>query len=289
MAEGNANAWDHMNRARIIDEVRDRLRDPMIIHQSPTGLCGPLSIVMEFARRKPARYVSAVKELLETGKLTCATGRVIRAEEELRQAPVIAGKIGQVDWLLAATMRDDANVWEDVDDDANGLESITLWGAQRGWTRDLLDLPTGAWETCFFEGDVGCMRMAQEAVKARGTAFFLIDANLIKKDHVGPTGGVVVDVIGLTTPGPQENVSWQTSRHKAREEPGEFSEMVPSKADNFPPDHWVVYLGGLRLGSDPDDDDLVNIRLWSWGGEYKVSGTIDAFTEYLYGVVTGES
>ena len=69
-------------------------------------------------------------------------------------------------------MRDDANIWEDVDDDANGLESLTFWGDERSWTQDVLDLPLGGWETCFSWGEIDCMRHAQNAVKAGGVAFF---------------------------------------------------------------------------------------------------------------------
>jgi hypothetical protein len=271
LAASGGNLWDHMERQVIVAEIRDRLRDPMIIDQHPTGLCGPMSVVMEFARRAPLRYVLAVKEILETGKLTCPTGRVIEAEEELRQEPKIVGNIGQVDWLLAATMRDDENIWEDVDDNANGLESMTFWGEQRDWVRDLLDLPNGGWETCFNWGEVDCMKQAQEAVNAGGVAFFLIDSNLLKD------GGS----------DDEEEMRWRRSIHTARKPPSPLSGEVHSKDDDFPPDHWVAYLGGLNLGDDPDDNDAVSIRLWSWGREYVVTGTVGAFTEYLYAVVTG--
>ncbi|HVF74036.1 MAG TPA: hypothetical protein VM938_03225 [Acidimicrobiales bacterium] len=271
LADGSVNLWSHIDRATVVAELRDRLRDPAIIRQNPTGLCGPISIVVEFARRRPVQYVLAAKQLLETGKLVCPTGRVIVAEAELRKEPVASGTIGQVDWLLAATMRDDENIWEDVDDDANGLETITLWGEERGWTRDVLDLPNGGWETCFVEGEVRCMRKAQDAVNAGGVAFFLIDANLIKN------GG----------DDDEEPIHYRSSGHGARQAPSGFGGWVHSKDDDYPPDHWVIYLGGLNLGADPDDDDPVLFRVWSWGSEFELSGTVDAFSEYLYGVVTG--
>jgi hypothetical protein len=271
LAEGTVNVWDHMDRATIVTEISDRLRDPMIMDQDPTGLCGPLSIVMELARRNPVRYVQAAKELLEAGTLTCPTGRVIEADEELRAEPVIAGDIGQVDWLLTATMRDDENIWEDVDDDANGLESMTFWGEQRGWARDVLNLPSGGWETCFNWGEVDVMKKAQNAVNAGGVAFFLVDANLLKD------GGS----------DDEEDMHWRRSRHRARTSVPPLSTLVHSKDDDFPPDHWVVYLSGLNLVGDPDPDAPVSIRLWSWAREYVVTGTVDAFTEYLYAVATG--
>lgn len=275
LATGVTNTWSKMERARIVAEIRQRLRDPMIMAQSPTGLCGPLSIVMELARRSPTRYVLAAKELLEKGRLTCPTGRVIEAEDELREEPVTAGLIGQADWLVAATMRDDENIWEDVDDTANGIETITLWDEQRGWTRDVLNLPNGGSAICFSWGEIDCMKKAQNAVNSGGVAFFLIDSNLLKD------GGS----------DDEEDMWWRLLRRQLPNlSKTPVNTITHSKDDDLlPPDHWVVYLGGLNLGEDPDDADPVSIRLWSWGGEFEVTGTVDAFTEYLYGVVTGWS
>ncbi len=267
------NIWAHMSRATIVKELRDRLRDPLIMCQNPTGLCGPFAIMVELARRRPHRYVLAAKELLEHGRLTCPNGRVIYAEEELRQEPVAAGPIGQVDWLIAASMRDDANIWEDVDDDANGIESMTFWDEQRSWIRDVLDLPNGGWETCFSWGEIDCMRKAQNAVNAGGVACFLIDVNLLINGHSDR----------------EENMWWRKSAHIARKKPSGYGNKVHSKDDDIPPDHWVIYLGGFNLGSDPDDDDPIEIKLWSWGQVYKVTGTVDAFAEYLYAVTTGRN
>jgi hypothetical protein len=271
-ASGSGNLWTHLNRKTIVGEISDRLRDPIILRQSPTGLCGPFAILMEFIRRDPAGYVKAARELLETGRMTCPTGRLIEAEAELRQEPKISGPIGDVDWLLAATMRDDENIWEDVDDDANGLESMTFWDEQRGWIRDVLNLANGGWETCNVWGEISCMKKAEQAVKAGGVAFFLVDANVIKDG-------------GSDT---EEEMWFRRSFHRRRAAPTAFeADAIHSKNDDFPPDHWVAYLGGLNLGSDPDDDDPVSIDLWSWGRRYRVTGTVGAFTEYLYAVCTG--
>ncbi|MGZ3415593.1 MAG: hypothetical protein ACXVAT_17375 [Isosphaeraceae bacterium] len=272
LASGNTNLWQHLTRATIVREISDRLRDPMIMSQTPTGLCGPFAILMDMARSSPARYVEMVRELLETGRYTCPTGRVIEAEEELRQQPKAPGPIGEVDWLLATAMRDDENIWEDVEGDANGLESMTFWGEQRGWIRDVLDLPGGGWETCFWWGETECMKKADASVKAGGVAHFLIDANLL-------TDG------GSDT---EEDMWFRYSEHTARSAPTTFPVTNQhSKDDDFPPDHWVAYLGGLQLSTDPDDSDVVDMMLWSWGRRYHVTGTVGSFAEYLYAVCTG--
>lgn len=269
LAAGGADVWKEIDRATVVAELRDRIRDPGIISQNPTDLCGPLAVVVEFARRDPARYVAAAAELLAKGTLTTPSGEVIEADEDLRERPVPSGAIGVVDWLLAATMRDDANVFEDVDD-GQGLEGLTLWGAMSDWTHDVLNL-NSHWETCFQWGELEALLMAQEAIDAGGTAFLLIDANLIKNggdDH-------------------EEDVRFRRRDHDARKPVGSPGAWTHSKDDNFPPDHWVVYLGGLTP-SNPTEDDQITLRLWSWGGEYEISGTADSFGEYLYAVVTGK-
>jgi hypothetical protein len=248
--------------------LRDRLRDPAIMRQTPTDLCGPFAILVELARRNPVGYVKAAAELLDKGTLTTPTGEVIEAEEDLRERPVQDGPIGHVDWLLAATMRDDENITEDVDD-GQGLEGMTLWGAMADWTRDILNLDSH-WETCFHFGELDALLHAQDALDAGGVAFFLIDANLIKdgKDDQ------------------EEDMRWRSTQHERRSPVGPPGPWTHSEDDAFPPDHWVVYLGGLTPRT-PDGDDTITLRLWSWGREYTLSGTADSFGEYLYAVVTG--
>jgi hypothetical protein len=271
LADGHTNLWKYLDRPTLVREIRDRLRDPMAVDQATTDLCGPFAILMELARRAPDRYVRFARKLVETGKFNCPNGDVIKAEAELRDEPGAIKVIGQVNWLLAATMRDDANVWEDVDDDASGLEAYTNWGAMDRWTRGLLDLQKGGWETCYVTNEIGCMKQAQNAIKKGGAAFFFIHSNLIK--HVdGDT---------------EEDAHYKWKGHTAGQIPGDFGSVAHSGDDGVTPNHWVVYLSGLNLGSDPQDDDKIRVRVWSWGREYIIICTVDTFTEYLWAVVTG--
>ena len=61
-------------------------------------------------------YVKAVGQLLETGKWTTLTGRVIGADEDLR-ADLSPPNIKDADWIFAATMRDDPIVRAGVESD----------------------------------------------------------------------------------------------------------------------------------------------------------------------------
>jgi hypothetical protein len=270
---GTANVWGHMNRSGLVGEARARIRDPGIIRQQFTGLCGPLAVVFELARRRPEEFVRATIELVESGKFTTLGGRVIEAEEELRdEVPTAPAKtppwppIADIDWLFAATLRDDENIVDDVDDDANGWESITLWGAMRDWTHNVLGLTAG-WKTTLISGEMDAMRWGQDAIDAGGVAFLLVDSFLLRD------GGN----------DDEEDMHWRKRRHIAGQSLEPFGPQKHSLDDDslFPPDHWVAYLGASTLKAQ------VSLTVWCWGEEYRVTGSDDSLGEYLYAVVRG--
>src|SRR5262249_44233469 len=177
VASGGSNAWKQIDRSKVVDQIRDRIRDPGVMRQEQTSLCGPFSVLMQFSRRNPVHYVKAVGELLDTGKWTTLTGRVIEADEDLRADPS-PPNIKEADWILAAPMRDDpvvrngvesdltptpglgveaasikifADAMTDVSGGAGGgkdLEGLTTWSPMADWTHDILKLKYH-WETCF--------------------------------------------------------------------------------------------------------------------------------------------
>ena len=65
--------------------------------------------------------------------------------------------------------------------------------------------------------------------------------------------------------GPEEDMYWQRSRHKAGEPIKPFGPKTHSSDDNFPPDHWVAFLGGSDL-QNATDETKVSLRAWCWGG-----------------------
>ncbi|AKG22557.1 hypothetical protein [Calothrix sp. 336/3] len=277
LSQGTGNAWLQIDRQTIVDGIADRLRDPFIMRQQITSFCGPFAILVEWIRRDPVNFINSTKELLETGKFTCKTGRIIEAEDDLRKRPAQPA-IAQVEWLLAATIRDDENLTEDVNDGTD-IEGLTMMGAMTGWTEDILNLTaTELGGVLSSSGEDEMMHLAEVTVKAGGVAFLFIDSNMIK-------------------PGPndtEEEMYFQSFEHSPRSPEFSSSAKVHSKDDVWGLElfietlHWVSYLNGLNFGKPPESSDAVAIRLWSWGGEYVVTGTAEAFGEYLYGVVTGK-
>lgn len=274
IAAGGGHAWTHLHRAVIVSELRDRIRDPGIIRQKPTDLCGPFAVLVELGRREPWRYVRAAGQLLEDGTLSMVAGVEIVADADLRGRPLPAGWVfedwcpGEVDWMVSATMREAENVFEDIDD-GEGIEGMTLPGAMEQWTRDLLGLSSQLFE-CYHTDELEAMQVARHAVNAGGVAFLLVDANLIK-DGADDS---------------EENMRWQSAAHRRRQPVGSLGPLTHSEDDAWPPDHWVLYLGGLSP-ANPAEEDMITLKLWSWGSEFAMRGTAEAFGEYLYAVVAG--
>jgi hypothetical protein len=266
LARGRPTVWSHIDRAQLVGEIRDRLRDPAIVRQQSTHLCGPVAVAVELARREPAEYVRALTELLELGRFTTIGGTQVEAEAELR-AENVPASLDAADWMIAATMRDAGNMHEDVDDDARGLEAMTLWGAMAHWTRDVLGL-NSRWETTIHAGELRALRECQNAVDVGGSAFLLIDSELIRMGD-GET---------------EEDAWWRRALHIAGRPPEPYGPETHARDDNWPPDHWVIFLGDLSLAGDSYP---ASFRLWSWGSEFLVRGTADSLGEYVYAAVTG--
>ncbi len=266
-AAGTESAWSQLRREIVVGEIQDRLRDPAILTQNPTHLCGPFSLMFEMIRRSPSSYVSAVARLYETGGLPVFDGSSIDADDELRAKPSPAG-VGQVDWMIAATIREEENVFEDLDD-GRGIEGMSLPGSMERWVRDILGLRSELFE-CYHTDELEALQVARHAVEAGGVCFMLVDANLIKD------GG----------DDDESDMFWRRARHTVRMPVGVLESTIHSKDDAWPPDHWVVYLGDLNP-PDPSDDDQIRLKVWSWGSEFAVNGLAEDFGEYLYAVVAG--
>jgi len=270
-------AWKNIDRAAVVAGLRARVADPALISQQKTKFCGTAAVAFELARRDPARYVETVAAIYTDGAFTTKTGRRITAERELRDGAMPVPEtsspaIDAADWLLTATLRDDENGVFDIDgeDARSNIAGFTLRAEMAAWTRDILGLkPTIV--SCVTSGEVDAIRRADATLRAGGTALLLIDANLIK-DGTGNH---------------EEDISYQRINH-AGGQPGWKQPSLHSRDDGVY-DHWVVCLGDLQIASGANDDSKspMSVRLWSWGAEFVVSGTAEAFSEYLYTVVLG--
>lgn len=265
--------WPWLSRKQVADSVRSRLRDPAIMNQHSTGLCGPISILFELAQRNPAEYVRAAAQLFDDGEWVTPTGRKIVTHLDMRQERVPKG-MPAADWLIASTMRDDENWIEDVDGEGeanpfgtgyNGLETLTWPLEMKYWTEDILQL-SGDVDDCWAAGELDALRAGDRAVQNGGVAFLCIDARLLKHE-----------------PGDNEEDMWFSVRSHSTKGIGKWSPKRHSTDDSYVPTHWVPLTGRVII----DEAGAITAPVWSWAAEYLVTGSAESFTEYLYFVVIG--
>lgn len=269
-SSGKTPAWQHIRRDTVVEQLRGRIRNPGVMKQNPTDLCGPFSMLFEFARRRPATYVKAAGELLFDAKFTTLGGRVFHAAADLRTRPVPSGPVCSADWLFAATMRDDENVSDDIDD-GEGIEGITWPFELEEWVEDVLDLRSDYFP-CTLGGEMGALREGYDAVKAGGVAFLLVDSSLMHQEADD-----------------DEEDLWSVRSNYAVEGGkdgfGSVGGRVHCEDDaRLYPNHYVVLLGGLK---NTTSETQFRVKVWSFGAQFAFDGSGDGFGEYLYAVITG--
>lgn len=264
MAAEEGNAWADLSRAVIVDELRQRLRNPFVMEQRQTDLCGPFSILVEFALRRPTLYVNTAADLLRTGTFSAGNDKVFVADEDLRQRPKV-NYIAEVDWMFAATMRDSENISDDIDD-AQGLEGLTMPLEIEDWIAAVLRLDADYFP-CWVNGEIDALAQGQAAINAGGMAILAVDSNLLHAEA-----------------GDREEAVWVRRRKFGAGGPGRWSKWKHVMDDSaMTPDHYVVLVStNLEVG-----EAELRVVVWSFGKHYQIKGTREAFAEYLFTVLTG--
>ncbi|MBN8214976.1 MAG: hypothetical protein J0M09_18785 [Xanthomonadales bacterium] len=258
-------AWTHVDRVQVVRQLRARIRNPGLVNQRQTHLCGPASLLFEFARRRPARYVRGIGQLLSRGVFDKPGGGEFVAASDLR-ARVVPGEIEAADWMFMATLRDAENVTDDVDD-GRGIEGITWPYELEEWIEDVLELRAD-YHPCWFEGEMSALRKGQDAVDAGGVAYLLVDSAIVN-DAAGDD---------------EEDVWLRRRDHLDGGFGGWYDRVHCEDDDMLYPNHYVVMRGDLRnTGSESE----FNVDLWSFGAQFEITGSGEGFGEYLYAVITG--
>jgi hypothetical protein len=142
-ASTRASPWRHLDRPTLADQLEETVARPETIRQGPTPLCGPASVVHLMAKRAPRRFVRAVTELYERGRFRTKTG-VIDATASLMDAPVphdperlAHRQIRQIDWIIAAAMRNSENRFFTVEGGTQ-VAGITVTSEMVTWLHELL-------------------------------------------------------------------------------------------------------------------------------------------------------
>ncbi len=172
---GNRGVWPQFGYETIKRQLEARVANPYTIDQAQAPLCGPTVAVFELARTNPNRYLQLARELFETGYLPLI-GNTIEVPEGLRE-DATGGGMAEIDWMFAATLRNDANALLRVRSDLlGGVRGATLSGAMQDWSRQLLGMTRVEDISTETGGELDAIRRAGEVVANGGHAFLQVEA-----------------------------------------------------------------------------------------------------------------
>lgn len=171
-------AWKHIPKSPLLQEMIDRLHEPLKVDQKKTPLCGPAAIVYELVSRKKIRYVQIMRQLYETGKFK-AWSKWVDPSQDTRDSAK-AASTSYADWMLMAALRDTENAIFDVEGDSGDfiMGLSTPW-EMKGWAEEILEYPHTSFTSTFVYGEFDALREAEQALKNGGVAFLLIHSALL--------------------------------------------------------------------------------------------------------------
>lgn len=176
-----SGAWTGLSKTTIINEMIDRIKNPYKVHQRNTDLCGPTSIVFTLIFKNAIKYVQTYKELFENGYITRNGKRYQPHSSTLSNSnPQDDGyPISQADWILAATLREDANLYADADSSVGGM---TLPMAVRDWGTSIVGSDT-VQHIIPIEGQLLLvLNQVLQSMNNGAFALMLIDCNMIENE-----------------------------------------------------------------------------------------------------------
>ncbi len=241
------SAWPYLDKRQVIAEMRSRLSDPFQVNQGGQPFCGPASILFEFVRKQPLRYVQICRSLFETGSFQGKT-RQIEASSQLRQSQGRL-RMSQADWMVLATWRESENLIFPVQPDEpniiRNLAGITKPWEMVGWTREILGYANVKNTITYIFGEVHALNEAASIIDSGGVVFALITAEGLLDNGTPPL-----------LPCPNHWVSL-------------LGNMSIQKRQLF------------------RNSGHVSLDLYTWGSKKHIDKTEAHFEDYFWGIVTG--
>lgn len=207
------NAFPNVSKAEVLSSVIDEINDPPSVNQQHTGLCGPAAIENELARRDPARFVSTVESIFDSGQFTTPDGTRYAASSTLTASGVFSD-VRPADWIFMATLRDAGNLLMRISSSvsSNSLAWATTPAEEDNWLVHVVGLghPTA---TAILRPFTTAQKVMPGAVRLlpRGVVILLIDSSLIGN---GP-GGIsypnhYIDLRSFSSSGSKVTFSYDT-------------------------------------------------------------------------------
>ncbi len=166
-----------IDKETLIYDLRRRIEDPTLVSTSSQALCGPSAILYLLAKNNPVRYVELARDLYLNGEYGLATGELLKPGNHLYAEAAPKG-VSPADWMMAASMRDAANIVFDFDPD-DRFAGITLPGEIGKWMESLLGCRQIEINTTFLYGEVEALEASEDAVSSGNVSVLLVDSGLV--------------------------------------------------------------------------------------------------------------
>jgi hypothetical protein len=170
-------AFTVINKKELVAGLGQRIKNPALVGAPDQALCGPLAILYLLAKNNPERYVEFAQALYRDGEYRMANGKLIKPGKHLYTGPVPKG-VSPADWMMAASMRDAANLLFAFDPD-DRFAGITLPGEMGAWLEGLLGCAQIEVNTSFVYGEMEALQAAADAVNSGNVAVLVIDTSVL--------------------------------------------------------------------------------------------------------------
>ena len=174
-------------RKTIYNGMINRLEFPSNSNQTETPLCGPVAAIFCLLMVQPYTYVTIMTELYDTGSFTTKTNIKISASKKLLNTSTLDYVVSPIDWILAATMRENDNMFFNIDASYQGtlkniVTGITTPWESKGALYDIFGYNNASFDWSF-GGDTSPIQNGANAIKKGGCCMLLISANLLLSDQ----------------------------------------------------------------------------------------------------------
>ena len=126
--------FPHIDRKKVANQLRERVRDPSLIDQLGSSLCGPAVFLYINALKNPKRYADYIIDLYEKGEASLGDLK-IKPGRDCKNYKIDPGKIAAADWIGLAGLKDSVNAAFDYQSPDNQFSGITLPHNLQHWFR----------------------------------------------------------------------------------------------------------------------------------------------------------
>lgn len=168
--------WPEIDKDQLVEDMKDRICDPIKVNQKGSDLCGSASIVYELVKRDPKNYIRICRNLYETGSFK-SNNENYKASRNLRNSEIYED-LATADWMLMATLTEEANIFlNNMDADSGPLAMMATPRAIRKWLKDILLFSKVKQKIAVFN-EYEVLEEAKRACNNGGVAIILVNLKL---------------------------------------------------------------------------------------------------------------